>query len=219
MIFLDNKYKAFEKEIEKATRIVFPCLKEKIKDEGFYTFGIFFANGFEYLELSANTNLGNIEETQKHLEWYKKEYKKESPNDFDKTLKELKWDFGSWKYYNNDFIKPYNQEFAQAESIMQNMYEDLDKINKKKLSKWKEQDYYEEWSIFHNEILESTIKAIKKLDKTGLFGTGKERENITLWISTFDINYELCEYINSEKNYTKLITELHEIGWAEDIEI
>lgn len=89
-------------------------------------------------------------------------------------------------------MKPFNDEYSQAETIMQNMFEELDKVNTKKISIWKQQDYEEEFDIFYNEILESTIKAIKRLDKIGLFGTGEEREKITLWVSTFDINYELC---------------------------
>lgn len=90
MIFSGNKYKIFEKEIEKATKIVFPSLMEKIKGEGFYTFGIFFANGFEYFEIAANTVIGNQEKTKNYLEWYKKEYNKESPDDFETTLKKFK---------------------------------------------------------------------------------------------------------------------------------
>ena len=146
----------FAREIADAARVTYRALLAAHPDEHFYAFALYTDSGSMTVVPAANTEEG-LKRVREQMEI-----------DDDEDAPEFTWATGEWAY-----------EAAESDSFNPLCKRLADTVLGPNFPEAK-------FHVFFEDLQSDMIEALRLLDQEGLFGTGAEREKITLFVTISD---------------------------------
>ncbi|WP_322090134.1 DUF4303 domain-containing protein [Burkholderia cenocepacia] len=149
-------FPGFAQEIADAARVTYRALLAAHPDEHFYAFALYTDSGAMTVVPAANTEEG-LKRVREQMEIGD-----------DEDAPEFTWATGEWAYEaaESDSFNPLCKKLA--DTVLGSNFPEA------------------KFDVFFEELQSDMIEALRLLDQEGLFGTGAEREKITLFVTISD---------------------------------
>ncbi|AIO35848.1 hypothetical protein DM39_4674 [Burkholderia cenocepacia] len=146
----------FAREIADAARVTYRALLAAHPDEHFYAFALYTDSGAMTIVPAANTEEG-LKRVREQMEIGD-----------DEGAPEFTWATGEWVYeaVESDSFNPLCKRLA--DTVLAPSFPEA------------------KFDVFIEDVQSDMIEALRLLDQEGLFGTGAEREKITLFVTISD---------------------------------
>jgi hypothetical protein len=205
-------YTAFYEKLLNASRVGFQSLKDRHRNETFYCFAYYSHGSYSFLYSAASTEEGLTRVAQNYIDEYPQWYSKA-------TLDEMRVDLrhniaDSPLMADMPLISPLFEEICELAYARHIRLHEI----------WSQvadaHGYDEAFDLIEphqQQFLETSISALRRLDKEGMFGVGGVREHVVLNFLTGDQSeYEMltnAAAVNPPHIVERYKTEL-QAGWA-----
>ncbi|MCO7226174.1 DUF4303 domain-containing protein [Pleionea sp. CnH1-48] len=144
--------------IKEAARSAFTQIKEQHPSEHFFAYALTTLDDVCYVSASVNSEQ-NVQALMQE---------QNLPKENSETVY-YRWSPCEWGKF--EYIKP--ECFGPVDDILQQAYDGLDDEN-------------DEFDSYRSDILDAMMAALEELDKEGFWGSGKAREEVTVFTTIYD---------------------------------